>query len=131
VSSPGAQPSPRAGQIATFGPRFLAFLVDGILADLIGVLANGGFHNSNRQTWIPFVSFLLIELIFVAFAGQTPGMRVVGIGVLRRDRQGRLPIQWALVRTVLLAFVIPAVIADQSGLAMHDRAAGSVIIHTR
>jgi uncharacterized RDD family membrane protein YckC len=131
VSSSGAQPNPRVGQIATFGPRFLAFLVDGILADLIGVLANGGFHNSSRQTWIPLVSFLLIELVFVAFAGQTPGMRVVGIGVLRRDRQGRLPFQWTLVRTILLAFVIPAVVADSSGLAMHDRAAGSVIIHTR
>lgn len=131
MTASGAQPNSRVGQIAGFGPRFLAFVVDGILADLIGVLANGGFHNSSRQTWIPFASFLLIELFFVAFAGQTPGMRVVGIGVLRRDRQGRLPLQWALVRTVLLAFVLPAIIADQTGLAMHDRAAGSVIIHIR
>lgn len=131
MTASGAQPSSRVGQIAGFGPRFLAFVVDGILADLIGFLADGGFHNSGRHTWITLIAFLLIELVFVPFAGQTPGMRVVGIGVLRRDRHGRLAFRWALVRTVLLAFVLPAVIADQSGLAMHDRAAGSVIIHTR
>jgi uncharacterized RDD family membrane protein YckC len=133
VSAPdtGTQSSPRAGQIAGFGPRFLAFVVDGLIANLIGVVADGGFHNSGRHAWIIYVSFLAIELFFVAFAGQTPGMRAVGIGVLRRDRQGRLPFRWALVRTTLLAFVLPAVISDESGLGMHDRAAGSVIIHTR
>lgn len=128
---PREQPGSRVGRIAGFGPRLLAYLVDGLIADLLAAVVNGGYHRDFRQNLLNYGFFLLIQLFFIAFAGQTPGMRVVGIGVLRKDRQGRLPFQWTLLRTLLVAAVIPAVIVDRSGVAMHDRAAGSVIIHTR
>jgi hypothetical protein len=35
------------------------------------------------------------------------------------------------VRTVLLATILPALIVDATGRAMHDRAAGTVMIRTR
>jgi hypothetical protein len=58
-------------------------------------------------------------------------MRVVGIGVARADGRGRASIGWIALRTLLLAALIPAVITDQTGRAMHDRAAGTVTIRTR
>jgi uncharacterized RDD family membrane protein YckC len=131
VTASGAQPNQRVGQIAGIGPRFLAYLVDGIIADVLAAIVNGGYHRDSRQNILNLGIFVLIQVFFIAFAGQTPGMRVVGIGVLRKDRQRRLAFRWTLLRTALAVIVIPAVVIDQSGLGMHDRAAGSVILHTR
>jgi hypothetical protein len=36
-----------------------------------------------------------------------------------------------LFRTLLLAVIAPAVILDANGRAMHDRAAGTVMLRTR
>jgi uncharacterized RDD family membrane protein YckC len=119
------------GSVAGFGSRFLAFFVDGVLADLLAIAINGGFHNNGRQSLSSYLAFLLIELIFVTVAGQTPGMRVLGVAVLRADRQGRAPFKWVLLRTALLAAIVPALFNDASGRAMHDRAAGTVTVHTR
>jgi uncharacterized RDD family membrane protein YckC len=131
VSQPTTGAGSGPGSNAGFGVRLLAFIVDGALADLIAFAVNGGFHNNGRQSLSSYVAFLLIELLFVTFAGQTPGMRMFGIGVLRADMQGRASFGWVAVRTLLLAAVIPAVVTDASGRAMHDRAAGTVTIRTR
>jgi uncharacterized RDD family membrane protein YckC len=127
----GGLPATGPGSVAGFGLRFLAFLVDGALADLLALAVNGGFHAGPRQNLTSYLAFLLIELVFVGVVGQTPGMRILRIGVARADRQGRASFGWVVVRTVLLATVIPAVITDASGRAMHDRAAGTVTLRTR
>jgi uncharacterized RDD family membrane protein YckC len=125
----GEQTGP--GSIAGFGPRVLGFIVDAILADLLAVIVNGGYHANGRQNISSYLAFLLIEVVFVAVAGQTPGMRVAGIAVVRADGQGRAALQWVLLRTVLLAAIVPALFTDGTGRAMHDRAAGTVTIRTR
>jgi uncharacterized RDD family membrane protein YckC len=131
VTEPATDARPGPGSIAGFGMRLLAFVVDGVLADLIAIAVNGGYHVGGRQNLASYLAFLLIELVFVGFVGQTPGMRVVGIGVARADGRGRASIGWIALRTLLLAALIPAVITDQTGRAMHDRAAGTVTIRTR
>jgi uncharacterized RDD family membrane protein YckC len=68
---------------------------------------------------------------FWGLIGQTPGMRVAGAAVVRFADAGRTSFKWVLVRTLLLATVLPALIVDASGRAMHDRAAGTVMIRTR
>jgi hypothetical protein len=35
------------------------------------------------------------------------------------------------LRTLLLATIVPALVVDASGRAMHDRAAGTVMLRTR
>ncbi|HWC34326.1 MAG TPA: RDD family protein [Mycobacteriales bacterium] len=124
-------PESGPGSVANFGARLLAFLIDGVLADVIGLIVNGGYHTSGRQNLSVYLAFLLIEIVFVALAGQTPGMRVVGVAVVRADRQGRPKLRWVLVRTLLLAVVAPALIIDVDGRAMHDRAAGTVMLRVR
>jgi uncharacterized RDD family membrane protein YckC len=119
------------GSIAGFGARLLAFLIDGVLADLLGIAYNGGFHNSGAQNLASYLFFLLIEFAFITLAAQTPGMKIVGIAVVRADGQGRPAPQWVLLRTALLASVAPALVIDGTGRAMHDRAAGTVMLHTR
>jgi uncharacterized RDD family membrane protein YckC len=131
VAAPVSSTESGLGSVAGFGPRLLAFIVDGVLANLVAVIVDGGYHRGDKQSFVVAAAFLLIELLFVSFVGQTPGMRVVGIGVVRFDTRGRAALRWVAVRTALLATVLPALFTDASGRAMHDRAAGTVTIRTR
>jgi uncharacterized RDD family membrane protein YckC len=124
-------PDSGPGSVATFGARILAFLIDGALADVLAIIVNGGYHANDRQNVSSYLGFLLLEIVFITLAGQTPGMRVVGIAVVRADGRGRPRLNWVLMRTLLLALVAPALVIDTSGRAMHDRAAGTVMLRTR
>ena len=80
--------------------------------------------------------FAVSTFVLVGLLGTTIGHRLTGIRVVRLvdvtpegtgtfPAPGLLP---ALVRTVLLALVIPAVVWDSSGRGLHDAAAGTVIV---
>jgi uncharacterized RDD family membrane protein YckC len=112
-----------------FGARLLAFVVDGVLADLVAVLA-GGRPGDARYGLVGYMAFLAIELVFVSLAGQTPGMRLARIAVVRASDGGRPGVGWVALRTLLLATVVPALIPDSTGRCMHDRAAGTTIVRT-
>jgi uncharacterized RDD family membrane protein YckC len=118
------------GSVARFGPRLLAFLVDGAVSVGIALLTGRRPGGSGYGLTV-YVAFLLIELVFVALAGQTPGMRVAGVVVVRARDGARPPWRWALLRTVLLAAIVPALIPDSTGRAMHDRATGLATLRTR
>ena len=118
------------GSVATFGARLLAFFVDGALSVLIAVVS--GFRpGTNGYGLVVYAAFLAIELVFLTVAAQTPGMRIAGIVVVRAVDGGKPRLQWVLLRTVLLAFVVPAVVPDKTGRPLHDRAAGLTMLRTR
>ena len=124
------RPESGPGAVAGIGTRIIAFIVDSVLSVLIALLA--GFRPGHAGYDVTvFVAFLGIELVFVSVVGQTPGMRVAGAAVVRMSDAGRASVKWVAVRTLLLATVLPALIVDVSGRAMHDRAAGTVMIRTR
>jgi uncharacterized RDD family membrane protein YckC len=129
-----AESTNQAGTTAepvTFGMRLGAFVIDSIVADLLAVVVNGGYHVGGRQNLSTYLAFLLIEIVFVTLAGQTPGMRVAGFAVVREADYGRPRLQWVLLRTLLLAVIVPALIVNDEGRAMHDRAAGLRMVRTR
>jgi uncharacterized RDD family membrane protein YckC len=131
VTAPTARPQTGLDSIAGFGSRVLAFIVDAFLANLIAIAIGGGYHRGDKESFTVGVAFLLIELLFVTLAGQTPGMRVAGIGVVRADGQGRPQLRWVLLRTFLIAIIIPALFTDRAGRGMHDRASGTIMLRTR
>lgn len=128
-----AAPFPEAGpgSVAGLGARTLAFLIDGLLADVVSILVLGGYGATTVQNAVVAGAFLLIELLFVWLAGQTPGMRVLGVVVVRADNGHKQQFGWVLVRTALIATLVPALVVDRYGRAMHDRAAGTVMLRTR
>lgn len=65
---------------------------------------------------------------FTGLFGQTIGMRLLGLACVRIDDGGRIGIIRALVRTILLQLVVPAVLTNKRGQGWHDRAANSLIV---
>jgi uncharacterized RDD family membrane protein YckC len=122
--------TPRVGALASFGQRLLAFVVDSALS--IGVaIISGRMPGDDGYGLVVYLAFLAIELLFVSTVGQTQGMRVAGIAVVRAADRERARLGWVLVRTALLAAVVPALIPDRTGRPMHDRAAATLTVRTR
>jgi uncharacterized RDD family membrane protein YckC len=130
MSDGDQRPESGPGSVAGIGVRIKAFIIDSVLCILIALAAGFRPGRTGYELTV-YGSFLLIELLFVSVAGQTPGMRVSGVAVVRFADAKRAPFRWVLVRTLLLATVLPALVVDPSGRAMHDRAAGTVMIRTR
>lgn len=123
-------PAEGPGSVVGFGPRIAAYAVDALLANLLVGLVYlvGASHAGDVRGLAVYGAFLLEELVLVAAAGQTIGMRIAGIRVIRVRDGGRPTWPWTLVRTLLLALLVPAVIWDRDLRGTHDRAAGTVVV---
>jgi len=124
------RPESGPGAVAGLGPRLGAFAIDSVLAIAIAIISTGPPPGS-AYNLVVYAGFLAIELIFLTLAGQTPGMRVAGLVVMTAADGSKPRLRWVALRTLLLAAVVPALIVDGSGRAMHDRAAGTVMVRTR
>jgi uncharacterized RDD family membrane protein YckC len=67
----------------------------------------------------------VVSILMLTTAGSTPGKRLMGLRVVRLDG-GRLGPVAAVIRTVLLLLVVPALIWDRDTRGLHDKAAKSV-----
>jgi uncharacterized RDD family membrane protein YckC len=116
-------PAEGRGSVAGFGARLAAFLVDALLC---AALAWGLTRDPSWTTPV----FALEALVLTVLGGASAGQRVRGLQVVRLD--GRpVGVPRAALRTALLLLLIPALIWDRDGRGLHDRAAGTVLLHTR
>jgi uncharacterized RDD family membrane protein YckC len=115
-------PEEGSGSVASIGRRLLALLIDWLLCTLIALAV---FHSQ----WWTLPIFAAETYLLTALTGFTVGKRVLGIRVARLD--GRpVGLGWALVRTILLLVVVPALITDRDLRGLHDRAANTIVIRT-
>ncbi|MGX6601765.1 RDD family protein [Micromonosporaceae bacterium Da 78-11] len=120
-----AAPEAIATQVASFGRRFGALLIDWALSTLV---ASFFVADLRANPWPQLAVFVLVHAFFVGNFGQTPGMAIARIRCISIVDGGAIGIPRGLIRAVLLAIVIPAVISDGDGRGVHDRAAGSVMV---
>jgi uncharacterized RDD family membrane protein YckC len=110
---------------ASFGRRFGALLIDWVIATVIAALI---VDSLRRNPWPQLGLFVLVHVVFVGLFGRTLGMAVAGIRCVSVIDGGAIGIPRALLRGVLLALVVPALISDGDGRGLHDRAAKSVMV---
>ena len=116
------------GSIARIGRRTVAILVDWLVCNVIAVgfmhyrLGEGGLG-----PFKPLAVFVLMNLLLVGTLGSTIGHRLLGLRVVRLDGASAGPIP-AVIRTILLAMVIPAVIWDRDSRGFHDKLAGTAVV---
>jgi uncharacterized RDD family membrane protein YckC len=118
--------------VAGFGRRLAAVTVDWFLASFIAGLFGGAdpLARGSNFSWIVLGVWFLLTAVPVAAFGLTPGMALLGIRVASL-RSALVGVPRALLRTALLALVIPALARDGDGRGWHDRAAGTIVVRTR
>ena len=111
-------------QPANFGRRFGALLIDWALCLLVA-----SFYADPRViAWPPVLVLIVLNTVGIGLFGQTPGMALAGLRCISIVDGGAIGLPRALLRAVLLALLIPALILDGNRRGWHDRAAGSVVI---
>jgi uncharacterized RDD family membrane protein YckC len=109
------------GSIARAGRRILAIVIDWTLALLISNFLFAG------DQWATLSIFAAEQILLIATLGYSIGHRIAGIHVVRLGGAPAGPLA-AVVRTVLLCLVIPAVIFDPDQRGLHDKAMNTVLI---
>ena len=122
------------GAIATTGSRAAAFLLDVVAGGLIGGLVNAVVVDPTpgQRTLAVNAAFALQVLLLTALTGQSIGMKVLGLRVIRlADPSGAPGLLAAAIRTALILLFVPAVILDRDGRGLHDKAAGTAVVRTK
>jgi uncharacterized RDD family membrane protein YckC len=101
-----------------------AFVADIVLSALVAGLFTAPELPRNWS----FVTFLAEYVVFGAAFGQTPGMRLLGVRLVRVDRPGRIGVVRAVARTALLALLVPALIWDSDGRCLHERFSQTAVV---
>jgi uncharacterized RDD family membrane protein YckC len=123
------------GSVASRGARFVALLIDVVLASLVTSLfvPMDVARPEVMQTfnyWAILVWFL-ISVASVSFFGFTAGMAALGIRVVRMDGATMVGPLRAIPRAILTILLIPAVVWDADDRGMHDKAVGTIVVRTR
>ncbi|BCJ51210.1 RDD family protein [Actinoplanes sp. NBRC 14428] len=111
-------------QPADFGRRFAALLIDWALC----LLAASFYADPRVVAWPPVVVLIFLNMVFIGLFGQTPGMALARLRCVSAVDGGAIGMPKGLLRGVLLALLIPAVIMDADRRGLHDRAAGSIVV---
>lgn len=127
-------PAEGPGSPATFGRRSAAFAIDAILSALIAsvfVQADPELPGiaGRAPGWWSLIPLALMYIFGMLFAGRTIGQRMLGLRIIRVDRNAAVDPWRAILRTVLLILLIPALIVDRDGRGMHDRFTDTVVIN--
>jgi uncharacterized RDD family membrane protein YckC len=124
ASTPGAVNEAQT-ETAGFGRRLGALLIDWALCTLVASLL---VDDLRANPWPQLGVFVVVNAFFVGLFGQTPGMWIARIRCISVLDGGAVGLPKAILRALLLALVIPAVISDGDGRGLHDRAAKSIMV---
>jgi len=125
-------PKTGPGSVGRIGRRIAALVIDYAAASIIAS-AFLGFQQfalpkeAGITQFAPMIVFAVLQIVFIPTIGGSPGHRIVGLRLVMMN--GSWVGLWRpIVRTLLLVFVIPAVIFDADQRGLHDKAVGTVLI---
>ena len=122
------------GAMANWGPRVAALVIDWLLANLVAfaLVRDPTIWQApvTGRDYLPLAVFGVEIWLMTAFVGASIGHRLRHLVVARLDGQPVGPLR-GLVRAALILLVIPVLIVDGDGRGLHDRLAGTVLVHAR
>lgn len=128
--APSIYPGERLGlpmdgprSVGRVGRRLLAVCIDWALASIPAYVLIGGPF----AMWWHLLGFAVLQMIFIPTIGGSLGHRIVGLHVVPLAG-GWVGIWRPIVRSVLVALVIPALVWDSDQRGFHDKIAGTVLI---
>ncbi|NRD07698.1 RDD family protein [Rathayibacter agropyri] len=114
---------PREGRlsIGRSGRRIAALAVDFAVSAVLSL----AFFDYDR--WASLLLFVLLQAVFIPTIGGSVGHRLLGMRVIRLGG-GWVGVWRPLVRSVLLAVLVPALVWDSDQRGFHDKVAGTVLV---
>jgi uncharacterized RDD family membrane protein YckC len=117
------------GSLAPMGRRLAALMIDWLIAYGLAALAMAfGLFSERMLATAVLLVWLVLGLVSVRLFSFTPGQLALGLQVASVD--GRVPVGLVrlVVRGLLVAIVIPALLTDSDGRGLHDRLSGTAVL---
>lgn len=124
-------PASGVGSVAGFGRRLAALTIDWFIG--YGIAAMFATPDPAVNPWFGWLVlgvWFVLTAVPVAVFGASAGMMALGIRVLPVGRSA-VGTGHVLLRTALIAVVVPPLVRDVDGRGWHDRAARTVVVRTR
>ena len=116
-------------ETASWGRRVLALLVDWFACSGVAVMLVGpdAVRGGGPDVAVPILVLVLESALFTAFMGGSFGQLATRLRVVRADGS-RLDLGRALLRSVMIALVIPPLVFRPDGRGLHDLTVGSYVV---
>jgi uncharacterized RDD family membrane protein YckC len=128
-------PASGRASLAPVGARIGAWLVDSVASVLVAALFVEVIHHGHHRSFadrLPgywsLIPFALDYVLGILFAGRTLGMYLFGLRIIRVDSDEAVNPWRALLRTLLLMLLVPAVVFDRDGRGLHDRYTDTAVV---
>lgn len=116
-------PPEGSGSVAGFGRRVLSLIIDWGLCVAASMLL------FNYDPLATLGLFIALNVLLLTLFGATPAQLALGMNVT--PVRGRMPmVLRALLRTVTMLLVIPAVVWNRDSQPLHDVIAGTAVVRT-
>ncbi|MCX7522420.1 RDD family protein [Microbacterium sp. STN6] len=132
--APSSYPGERLGlpdhgrhSIGRAGRRIAALAIDWAIATVVSFLFFSNRSWADLDSWATLLVFAALQVVFIPTIGGGIGHRIVGLRVVN-VRGGWVGVWRPVVRTALLAIVIPALVWDSDQRGFHDKVAGTALI---
>ncbi|MBC3192889.1 RDD family protein [Pseudonocardia sp. C8] len=115
--------------VAGVGRRIAGVCLDWLLAYLLVVLVAGTDVIGTADVgWWVLGTWFVFTVLTVAVLGSSPGHLALGMRVARTDMAEQVGVPRALLRTAMIAVVIPVFFLDADGRGWHDRASSTIVV---
>ncbi len=126
-------PESGSGSLSTTGVRLGAFVVDAVASGLVAALFVQGLrHGGDASNHLPgswsLIPLAVDYLAGLMLTGRTLGMYLFGLRVVRVDQPVPIGVTRAVLRSLLLFILVPAVIWDRDGRGLHDRLTDTAVV---
>ena len=106
-----------------------AFLVDAFASLAIASLFVRHGTTGHLPGFWSLVPLAIDYVLGLTLAGQTLGMRLLSLRVIRTDAPVAIGLGPVLLRTFLLIILIPAVVFDRANRGLHDRVTDTAVVY--
>lgn len=115
--------------VAGVGRRIGGICIDWLLAYLLVVLVAGTEAIGTPElSWWVLGAWYAVTVLMVAVLGASPGHLALGMRVARTDMARHVGVPRALLRTAMIAVVIPVIFIDADGRGWQDRASTTIVV---
>lgn len=120
------------GSLAPWGQRLTALVLDWAIAMALATAITWGaaLTGLGPERFASLVVFFLMKSVSTILTGSSPGQLVVGIGVTRTDGTA-IPWWAAVVRTLMICLVVPALVIGEDRRSLNDMMLRAVVVRRR